>query len=94
MGFLELLNHVINLLAPAAVVAALTSGVAKLLWRNELKAQPWLRLFGTSAVAGGAVLLVGLGLTAHDGRMSTYALLALVVAVTVWWMGFGPGRQR
>jgi hypothetical protein len=40
------------------------------------------------------VLVAGLVVTGHDGRMSTYGVLILAVALTLWWTGFGPGRRR
>lgn len=94
MGFVESLNHLGNLFTLPVLLAAFVSGAAKGLWWKELKGQSWPALFGFAAGAGCAIALVGLGLTGHDGRMSTYALQVLGVAGTVWWMAFGPGRRR
>ncbi len=93
MGFLESLNHLANLFLLPVMLAAVVSGAAKTLWWTELRSQSWRALFGAAAAVGCAIVLVGLGLTGHDGRMGTYLALVIGVAVAVWWMGFGSGRR-
>ncbi|PXW97004.1 hypothetical protein C7444_105102 [Sphaerotilus hippei] len=94
MGLLDVLFHLTNLLLPAAGVAALAAGLAKLFWWRELRDQPWHRLAGHAAAGAALVLLLGLVFTGRDGRMSTYGLIVLTVALLLWWSGFGPGRRR
>ena len=70
-GPLDALNHVVNLLLPAAGVGALAAGLAKLLWRRALRGVAWLRLAAWAAAAAALVLLGGLALGGHDGAMAT-----------------------
>jgi hypothetical protein len=93
MDFLESLNHLANLFLLPLMLAAFVSGGAKVLWRRELQAQPWVVLFAAAAAAGCAIALVGLGLSGHDGRMGTYLALVIGIAVVVWWMGFVAVRR-
>jgi hypothetical protein len=88
MSPLDAFWHVVNFLAPALGVAALAAALAKLLWRRELAARPWLRLAGVGAAAGSAALVLGLLLLGQDGRMFSYAGLVLASAVALWWDGF------
>ncbi|MBZ8141927.1 hypothetical protein CLD22_18720 [Rubrivivax gelatinosus] len=93
MGPLDALWHLLNFLLPAAGVAALAAAAAKLLWRRELKPVPWFRLARDAALANLAVLVAGLVLTRHDGRIVTYGAMVLACALALWWRGFGPGRR-
>lgn len=93
MGPLDLLWHLVNLFLPALGLGALAAAGAKLLWRRELAAVRWQRLAGPAAAAGCAVVLLGLMLWGRDGKMATYAAMVLACAITLWWLGFGPGRR-
>ena len=79
--------HLLNLLAPAFVVALIAAGATKLLWRRRLKQTPWWRLFGWASLAGVTVLLGGLWVSGSDGRMATYALLVVAEAVALLLAG-------
>ena len=94
MGFLDALGHLANFLLPAVMLAALTAGLAKLLWRGALAGVPWRRLAGHAALAGLLALVGGLVLQGRDGRMATWAALVVANAIGLWWAGFGPGRRR
>ena len=93
MGPLDALWHVGNLFLPALALGALAAALAKVLWRRELQSVAWHRLAGPACAACAAVVLGGLVLFGHDGRMSTYAAMVAACAVTLWWQGFGPGRR-
>ncbi|RZS47424.1 hypothetical protein [Sphaerotilus mobilis] len=94
MGFLDALDHLLNFMLPALVLAALTAALAKLLWRDALAGVAWQRL-ALHAGCGGLIALVGgLLLQGRDGRMSTWAALVVANAIGLWWVGFGPGRRR
>jgi len=88
MGPLDATWHLLNFFAPAVGVALIASGLAKLLWRRELGGVAWLRLALWAAGGAALALLAGLVVFGRDGRMATYALLVVVVAVTLWWAGF------
>jgi hypothetical protein len=94
MGPLDAFWHLLDFFLPALWVAALAAAAAKgLLWRRELAGIPWQRLVLWPALAGAAVLIAGLVITGHDGRMATYAVMVLAAAVALWWVGFA-GRGR
>jgi hypothetical protein len=94
MGFFDAFNHLANLFLPALGLAAIASGLARLLWRHELAGVRWLQLFGPAALASVVATLAGLVLQGRDGRMATYAAMVLACASALWWRGFGPGRGR
>src|SRR5215217_3675608 len=85
--------HILNFLAPAVSTAALSTTLAKLFWRAELRTVSWTRLCGVGAAAATVALLVGLAVSGHDGRMVTYAGMVAVTAVSLWWFGFRPFRR-
>ena len=93
MGPLDALWHVANLFVPALGLGALAAGLAKLLWRRELRPVPFQRLAGPACAACAGAVLLGLVLLGRDGKMATYALMVAACAVTLWWQGFGPGRR-
>lgn len=93
MGPLDAFWHVLNFVLPALAVASLAAAAAKLLWRRELNTVSWARLARDASLANLAVLVAGLLLTRHDGRMLTYGAMVLACAATLWWRGFGPGRR-
>lgn len=81
-----LLNHLFNLLAPAAAMALLMVGLTSITRRGSTgpnRAQPsivvrWAVFF----VINTMVLVAGLLVLGHDGKMATYALLVVSSAVT------------
>ena len=85
--------HFFALVMPALVVSALSSGVAKMLWRTELRAIAWSRLFGVSAFAQALVLLAGLVVFGRDGKMLTYGLMVVAGATALTWAGFFSPRR-
>lgn len=93
VGPFDALWHLVNFVAPALGVAALASALAKLLWRAALRSTPWWRLFYRAALGGAAALLLGLLLWQRDGRMATYALLVLAVALSLWWQLLRASRR-
>jgi hypothetical protein len=93
MGPIDALWHLVNLFLPAAMLAALASALAKVIWRSELKSVAWWRLCKVTALAAGAATLAGLLLLGQDGKMVTYAAMVLAAAAALAWAGFGPGRR-
>ena len=93
MGFEAFLWHLLNFALPAVAVAAIAAGAAKALWRRELKRVRWTVLTRDAALANLAVLVAGLLLTRHDGRVATWGAMVLACAAALWWRGFGPGRR-
>ena len=93
MGPIDAAWHLLNFFAPAVGVGMLAAALAKLLWRGELKAVAWLRLSGWASAACAAVLLGGLVVFGHDGKIATYVAMVAACALTLWWIGFGPLRR-
>lgn len=94
MGPIDAFWHFCNFLAPACVVAALTTAACRLLWRRELAGRRWRELLQPTLLAAVLAQLAGLGVWGRDGRIATYALLVLAVALVLWWRAFGPARRE
>jgi len=88
MGPLDAAWHLLAFVAPALLLGMLAAAGAKLVWWRELAGAAWLRLARDAALANVAVLVAGLAITGHDGRMATYAAMVAGCALTLWWRGF------
>lgn len=88
MGPLDALLHLLNFVAPAVGVGLFASVLAKLLWRQALRAAQLKSLVVWTAVVGMGVLVAGLVVFGRDGRMATYGLLLLSTTAVLWWKGF------
>ena len=84
MDALNLLWHIANFVLPALGVGALTAALCKLFWRKSLARTSWFTLAWQASAAGLAVLVAGLVVTGHDGRMVTYAGLVVACALVPW----------
>ena len=84
MGPLDVANHLLNFVAPAAAVALVLVLSSRLVGSRSASAMSvWLRGLILFAV-GVAVLAAGLVLWGRDGKMLTYALLVLATASCQW----------
>jgi uncharacterized membrane protein (GlpM family) len=92
MGPLDSLNHVLNFLAPAFCVALLTVIGARILMKKGAKTPRMAAQFAINFVFSALVLLAGLWLFGHDGKMATYAALVLACASVQAWMLRGARR--
>ena len=81
---LELFWHIANFVLPAVGVGALSAALCKLFWRRALARVAWFTLACQASAAGLAVLVAGLVITGHDGRMITYAGLVVACAAVPW----------
>ncbi len=91
-----LLNHLLNFMAPAMVVALLLVTLARLFfgffWSKQAVVQsPWSQL-AINFIIGVAVLVAGLVLFGHDGKMLTYLALVLATAASQWCLMGGWRR--
>ena len=93
MGPVDAFWHLLNFFAPALGLGLLTPSLVKLLWRRELKGVSWMRLSAWATACSALVLIVGLAVFSHDGKMATYAAMVVACALTLWWIGFGPRRR-
>jgi hypothetical protein len=85
MDALGLFWHLVNFVLPAVAVGALTAALCKLAWRRSLARSSWFTLAWQSSAAGLAVLVAGLVVTGHDGKLGTYAALVVACALVPWW---------
>ncbi len=83
-----LANHLLNFLAPAAVVAlllvSLTRPFSRLLGAKTSAPTRWWTQFAIGFVVNLGVLTAGLLVFGHDGQMLTYAALVLGAAICQW----------
>ncbi|MEO7400351.1 MAG: hypothetical protein ABIV07_06240 [Polaromonas sp.] len=91
-----LLNHLLNFMAPAMVVALLLVASARLFFgffgsNWALVHAPWSQL-AINFIVGVAVLAAGLVLFGHDGKMLTYLALVLATAASQWCLMGGWRR--
>ena len=89
MGPLDTFNHLLNFVAPAAVLALLLVPMARLLMPKPAPALSWWAQAAIVFIVGCAVLVAGLWLQGRDGKMSTYAALVLASATCQWLLRRG-----
>ena len=85
-----LTDHLLNLVAPAAVVALLLVLLASFFGRFSGTKRPAAQSIWARAaiifIVNMFVLIAGLVLFGNDGKMATYAALVLAAAVCQWVM--------
>ena len=85
-----LTDHLLNLVAPAAVVALLLVLLASFFSRFSGAKRPAAQSIWARAaiifIVNMLVLIAGLVLFGNDGKMATYAALVLAAAVCQWVM--------
>lgn len=67
-------------------MAAITSAVAKVLWRQELRSVRWIVLSSVSGLAILVVDAVGLVTTGREAKMGVYAAMVVACAASQWWV--------
>jgi hypothetical protein len=92
MNWDDVFWHVMNFLIPAWVMALGITAWGSFQFRRQAQIR-WFWRWLLNALAGMAVLIGGLVLTGHDGKMATYGALILVCA-TVEWLLQMRFRQR
>ncbi|MGH8846523.1 MAG: hypothetical protein ACREXQ_04665 [Polaromonas sp.] len=83
-----LTNHLLNFMAPAALVALLLVALSRLFFGFFKSKRPfaltWWAQTAIVFVANVAILTAGLLFFGHDGKMLTYAALVLGAALCQW----------
>ena len=83
-----LAGHLLNLLAPAALIALLLVAFSRLIpgffTSKKALAHTWWAQAAINFVVGSVVLVAGLVLLVRDGKMLTYVLLVLAMAASQW----------
>ena len=88
----QALLHLVQLFLPALVLALMMPLAGR--WVvGSAQAWPWRRRVLVHALCGSLVLLGGLLLQGHDGRMATYGVLVLVLASAEWLMQGAAARR-
>ena len=93
MDLLSGLWYLLNFFAPAVGTGLIASLLATLLWPLALKGVAWRRLATWSMAYAALASIGGLLMFGRDGQMATYATMVVVCALSLWWLGFGPGRR-
>ena len=84
MGLAAALNHLLNLVAPAAALALLLPLCARVFWSKTAEMPVWIAQAAINFIVGCAVLLAGVWWDGRDGKMITYAALVLACASCQW----------
>ena len=83
-----LLDHILNFIAPAAVVALVLVLAARLFNRflvsNRLFVQSIWAQLATIFIVNIFVLVAGLVFFSNDGKMATYAAMVVAAALSQW----------
>jgi hypothetical protein len=87
MSLLGLLDHLLNFIAPALIVGFLLAAIAPVVLKNARPHHSWLIQSAMNSAAGVLVLLAGLVIFGHDGKMASYAAMALACAFSQWIFG-------
>ncbi|MDQ0589453.1 hypothetical protein [Variovorax paradoxus] len=91
MSLLDLLNHLLNFVAPALTVGFLCALMGRV-FRRKAGAPAWWVQGAINSGVGALVLLGGVVFWGRDGAMATYA--ALVIACgTSQWLASGGWRK-
>lgn len=90
MSIWHLLLHLVNFVLPALAMALFMPWAGR--WVMGAGGWPLGRRMRVHALCGVLVLLVGLVVHGHDGKMSTYIALVLVAATVEWLMHRGWQR--
>lgn len=85
--------HLLNFFSPAVGIGLIASLLTKLLWPVALKGVAWSRLAMWSMAYAALASIGGLLMFGRDGKMATYATMVVACALSLWWLGFGPGRR-
>jgi len=89
MNLLDILLHLANFTAPALVLALLLPLATRFLIKKQASALVWWAQAAINFIVGVVVMLAGLWLWSRDGKMVTYALLALALASSQWLLSRG-----
>ena len=85
-----LANHLLNFVAPAALMAVLLVAFSRLLsgfYGSKMSfTHSWRAQLAINFIVGVIVLVAGLVLLGRDGKMLTYLLLVLAMAASQWWL--------
>lgn len=93
MDPLDIAWHLFGFFMPALGLGLLSSALAMLVWRRELRPVGWLRLALWACAAAVLALVGSLIVLGRDGTMASYAAMVLASALALWWAGFRRSRR-
>ena len=83
-----LANHLLNLVAPAALMALLLPAASRLfsgfLKSKKSSSNAWHVQAAINFIVGALALVIGLALLGRDGKMLTYVVLVWAMAASQW----------
>ncbi len=85
MSLFDLLNHLLNFLAPACGVGILLAVFVAIFERKMPFSRATLAQAAMNSVAGATALVAGLVFFGRDGKMASYGFLVLVCGTVQWW---------
>jgi len=88
MSLLDLLNHLLNFVAPALAVGFLCALMGRV-FRHRTGGRAWWVQGAINSGVGALVLLGGVVLAGRDGAMATYAALVLACGTSQWLVSDG-----
>ncbi len=84
MGPLDILNHLLNFVAPAAATALVLVLAGRLVGSRTPVALAWWARWTILFAVGVATLAAGLVVWGRDGKMASYGMLVLACATCQW----------
>jgi hypothetical protein len=81
MGPLDLINHLLNFVAPALFVGTVLACLAPVFMGNKPAARTLYAQAAINVIAGVVALSLGLWLFGRDGKMASYAAMLLGCAL-------------
>ena len=85
MGPLDLLNHLLNFLAPALTVGVMVAVAGRVFGKKTVAARVLYAQAAINCVAGALALGLGLWYFGHDGKMVSYAAMVLAIGSSQWF---------
>lgn len=92
MSPFQLLDSLLNFLAPAFFIALVLALATRFLMRRRAGAPGFWTQTGINFLAGIAVMVAGLVIYGHDGMMWTYGALVIVCGTGQWLLAGGARR--
>ena len=86
MGFFDLLNHVLNFLAPAGWMAVVMSLASRIFKQNRPMKPSLCATAAINFIVSVVALLLGLIVFGRDGKMASYSAMVVLCATSQWWM--------
>ena len=87
MGPLDAFIHLLSFFAPALAVGGLVALSSRPWQSGQSQTSSLWRQFAMNSIVGGLVLVAGLVYWGADGKMATYAALAVSIATCQWVSG-------